>query len=408
MNYIYKNTINYIVIGIILLFGSFIAINRGSNFSDSDSYSVLLSFLDFMDKGVYNPSRGAYGHPIPELLIGYIAYLFGTPYSNLFCFLCFFLSNIFFYKTFINKTKYLYLYLLIVCSNFYLLFDNTNSIDYPIALLFFSLGLFLLKKNYIYFAAIIFAFCIGSRANFSIFIYPIILIYFYKDIISGKIKKFNYSILLITLIGLIFYFPVFKTNNYTLNFLDIPFLTDTNQRVGWYGGPPLELESILPRFIYKTYKLVGIFSVFVFLIYFKKYLKFLFSLEKENLIITSTIFINLLIYFLMPTKFLSINPFMVFLYLISFKILKKKILYILILLNLCQWIISYEIIDIKHKYNNICDPVVAIDAKINFTIQKGKFIDYFTNKKNYKECYADFLREYSNNFKKGLPLNHGK
>ncbi len=404
MNYIYQNRHNFFIIGVILLFGSFIAINRGSNFSDSDSYSVLLSFLDLIDKGVYNPSRGAYGHPIPELLIGYFAYVFGTPYSNLFCFYCFFLSNIFLYKTFINKNNYLFIFLLLVCSNFYLFFDNTNSIDYPIALLFFSLGLFFLRKNYLYLSSILFALCIASRANFSIFIYPIILIYFFDDVINGKYKKFIYSIFLITLIGIIFYFPVFKTNNYTLSFLDIPFLTSGHEKDGWYGGPALELKSILPRFIYKTYKLIGIFSFLIFLIFFKSFIKYLLSFNKDNLMLSSTILINLIIYFLMPTKFLLINPFIIFLYIISFKILKKKILYILIILNLFQWIINYEIIEIKHKYSDICKPVVALDAKLKFSIQQGKAIDYIFNKKNYKDCYSKFLGKYSQNFKDGSPL----
>ena len=409
MTYFNRQKINYVVIGFIVLFGSLIAIERGSNFSDSDAPSVILTFLDFIDTGTYNASRNAYGHPIPEFLIGFFAYIFGTPYSNLFCFNCFLLSNIFFYKTFINKNDNLHLYLLVVCSNFYLLFENTNSIDYPLALLFFSCGLFLLKRNHTYYAAIIFSLCIGSRANFCLFIYPIIIIYFYQDILKGKFKRFINTLIILTLIGLIFYFPVFQSNNYTLEFLDIPFITESNQREGWYGGPALELNSLLPRFIYKIYKLIGIFSIFIFLINYKKFLNFFLSLEKDNLIICITILINLLTYFFMPTKFLIINPMMIFLYFFSFKILKKNMIYFLIFLNLFQWIISYEVIDIKYKYKSICDPVQAIEAKVNFSINEGKIIDYFSNKKEYKKCYVDFFREYSENFEKGLPLiNYNK
>ena len=74
-----------------------------------------------------------------------------------------------------------------------------------------------------------------------------------------------------------------------------------------------------------------------------------------------------------------------------FKILKKNMIYLLIFLNLFQWIISYEVIDIKYKYKSICDPVQAIEAKVNFSINEGKIIDYFSNKKEYKKCYVDFL-----------------
>ena len=88
MNYFNKNFINFCVITFVLLIGSFIAVNRGSNFSDGDSYSIILSFLKYLDLGIYEPSRN-YGHPIPELVIGSFAYFFGTPFSNLICFLCF-------------------------------------------------------------------------------------------------------------------------------------------------------------------------------------------------------------------------------------------------------------------------------------------------------------------------------
>ena len=405
MNYINESKINFVVVGIILLFGSYIAIDRGSNFSDGDSYGVILSFLDFIDKGVYNPSRGAYGYPIPEFLIGNIAYFFGTPYSNLFCFFCFIISNFFFYKTFIKENKYLNLYILLVCSNFYLFFENTNSIDYPIALLFFSLGLFFLKRSNLFLASFLFALCMGSRAIFGIFIYPIILIYFYKDLVNKKIRHFFYCISIITIIGLTFYFPVFHANNFTLDFLDLPFLNDTNVNKGkWFGGPQLTLESLLPRFIFKIYKLIGIFSIIIFLFYIKKYLNFFLSLKKDNLIISSIIFFNLVFYFFMPTKLLLINPLIIFIYLISIKILKKNIIYALVFLNLSQWFVAYDIIDIKYKYSGMCDPVVAVDAKIKFSIKKGNLIDYFTNKKNYKICYVKFLREYSDNFKNDLPL----
>ena len=33
---------------------------------------------------------------------------------------------------------------------------------------------------------------------------------------------------------------------------------------------------------------------------------------------------------------------------------------------------------------------------------------YLTDKENMSECYSQFMGIYSDNFKKGLPLNHGK
>ena len=57
----------------IFIFGIFIAYDRSSNFSDGDAYSLINSYLGFfIDGNTYSPSRGAYGHPIPEIFIGFI------------------------------------------------------------------------------------------------------------------------------------------------------------------------------------------------------------------------------------------------------------------------------------------------------------------------------------------------
>ena len=127
----------------IFTLGSYIAITRGANLSDGDSYSLILSFLNFLDFGTYNPSRGAYGHLIPEFLLGSTAYFFGVPISNLVCFIFFFGSIFFLFLTFIEiNIENFSLFLLLITSNFYLFFENTNTIDYPIALFFFSVVLY--------------------------------------------------------------------------------------------------------------------------------------------------------------------------------------------------------------------------------------------------------------------------
>ena len=173
---------------------------------------------------------------------------------------------------------------------------------------------------------------------------------------------------------------------------------------GWYGGPPLNLESLLPRFIYKIYKLIGIFSCFLLLFNIKKILFSILNTGKLNLILICTIFINLSIYFLMPTKQLLINPFIIFLYIVAFKCLNKKTILILILLNFLQWFISYEILNIKYKYQNICKSVEAISAEFEFTVRKGDFVDYLSNDKDFTNCYSGAMGKYSYEFKNGLPL----
>jgi len=97
---------NYFLLLLILLifiFGSYISLSRGSNLTDGDSHSILLSFLNMLDFRTYTPSRGAYGHLIPEMFLGSIAYFFGVPLSNLVCFIFFFSSIYVLFITFFKK-----------------------------------------------------------------------------------------------------------------------------------------------------------------------------------------------------------------------------------------------------------------------------------------------------------------
>ena len=406
------NNSYYRSIGIIItifLFGSFISLQRGSNLSDGDSYSLLLSFLNFLDLGTYSPSRGAYGHLIPEMALGSAAYLFGVPVSNLICFIFFFSAIFIFFITFINQNiERCALFFLLIASNFYLFFENTNTIDYPLGLFFFSVGLYFLKKEKFFLSSIFFAITICSRANFCIFVYPVILIYFlHNKILLKKFRSFLLISSLTTIIGLIFFIPVFYVNSFSLDFLNIPFITNTNTP-GWYGGPAISFTSLFPRFIFKIYNFIGPFSSFFLIILFFVNLKILTSLKNINQkIIWCIIVINLLMYFFAPTKILLLNPFLIFLYILFFTHLKKKIICGIIIFNFIPWFIGFDLLDIKYKSNNICEARVALSANFNFSFKQGEFINYI-NHPSYSGCYSIYMREYSDNFLKNKPLSSSK
>ena len=216
MNSLEKNKFNFIVF-LFICVGFYVSIKRGSNFSDGDAHDVILSFLNFIDFGVYKPSRAAYGHLVPEFIIGFFAYNFGTQISNAICFLFFFVSIYILGKTFNLTDKNLKLLLFLSLSNFLLFSENTNSIDYPIALFFLSLGIFFLKKNKILITSFFFGVAIVSRANFVVFIYPIILIYFlYKDYNKINFIRFLALAFLTTLIGIIFFIPTLIFYDFSL------------------------------------------------------------------------------------------------------------------------------------------------------------------------------------------------
>ena len=393
-----------IIIFFLFFLGCLISYNRASNFSDGDAYSVILAFLNIVDNWVYTPSRGAYGHPVPELLVGFFAYTMGTPFSNIFCFILFFLSLIILFKTFCNEEQSLTLFLLLILSNFYLLFENTNSIDYPIAIFFFSLGLYFLKSKKFIFSFVFFGITIASRANFLTFVYPILLIYFYNELINKKFKNFLYPFIIVTAVGLFFYLPLFNLHNFTLNFLDLPFLTENPDKVGWYGGPELSLESLIPRFLYKIYLIVGIYSSILFIFYSKKIYKLINLKSSNNQTLLLIIFVNLFVFFFMPTKILIINPFIIFLYIIFFNHLNNKQIIFLIFFNLLQWFITYEIATISYKHKNICKAVEATNYSFKFSLNHGKLYQHYFINKDMTKCYSKHMGKYSQNFIEGKPL----
>ena len=388
----------------LFIFGAYIAYLRGSNFSDGDSYSVINAFLSLLNQEVYAPSRGAYGHPIPEFLIGFMAYNFGTRFSNIFCFVLFFLSIIFLYKAFLRNKDNLSLFTILVLSNSYLFLENTNSIDYPIALFFLSIGFYFLKSQKYFLAYIFFGITIASRANFLTFIYPSLFIFFFNELKNRNFKNLTISLLVVTIVGLIFYYPLFDLHNYSLNFLDLPFLKENDDRVGWYGGPSLEFSSLFPRFIYKIYLIVGIFSIFYLLIFFIELIKKIKFTEIDNIILLFIVFINIFIFYFMPTKILIINPFIIFSYIVIFKYFDAKKIYFLIFFNFAQWFIFYNIVEIKYKEKDICFAKEAISYNFKLSIEKGLLIHHLTDKESMIECYSQFMGDYSDNFKKSKPL----
>ena len=114
MNFLEKNKLN-IIVYFFLVLGILLSIKRSSNFSDGDSFDVIMTFLNFIDYGVYTPSRAAYGHLVPEFIIGFFAYNFGIPVSNVICFLFFFSAILLLTKTFKfnNLDSFFFLYSLL-------------------------------------------------------------------------------------------------------------------------------------------------------------------------------------------------------------------------------------------------------------------------------------------------------
>ena len=389
--YLKKKISNFLFYFLILSIGYYFTLLKGYG-SDGDTIGLMNSFKNLIQNNYYSPSRG-YGHPIAEFIIGFLSYNFGATISTFLSFIVFFLSLVLFYYSFDkffleDKSK---IFIILCLSNSLMLFDNINSSDFPWSLFFFSLGFFLMRKESYYFCCIFFALSVGCRYNFIIFVYAAIFSHWVINLDKINFKKFV-VICFGTFLGIFLIF--FPLNFFYSEVVSYSF----HDRVA-VPGQGYNIESLLPRFIYKNFKLFGVYASFAILFFIIKELMF----NKEK-IFNSIIFkysiliilINFIIFFIFPAKISYLHSGIILIYLILVFILEKKYLYLLIGLNLLQWVISYDLIKITYKYQDICKPIHAISATIDPHFRTG---EYFTmlEKIPLKDCYSE-------SFSKGLPI----
>ena len=375
MQIIKKNSIFFVSILFTIIIGIFICKIKGYG-SDIDTYSLIKTFLNIIENGTYNPSR-YYGHPIPEVLLGYLSYNFGAFVTSYFCYLMFIFSLYFFYVSFANDKKLdnLYIFILLCISNPILLFDNTNISDFQLSMFFFSAGIYASKKNKKFLIPLLFGLTIASRLSFALFV---ILFLFHEYYFSGQKDKKQILINLFysLMIGSIFYITVFYQSH-----LSLAFIKNT-------GGPPLNFLELAPRFFYKIYYLMGKFGfIFIIFIFVSKISKIYKIFVLSNFLYLF-IMINLLVFFFIPTKTAIISIFLIFLYIIIINNFNKKMIFFLITINFISWFFSYEIININYKYQKICEPIQAISAKIDFRLTNGEFMKMLKKNENIVFCHS--------------------
>ncbi len=380
---------NIIIVIFLVLLGIQTSLYKGYG-DDLDSHALILTFINVYESGVYSPSR-FYGSPFGELFYGFIGYNFGS-FIGSFLSYCFFLFSIILIFTSYSKNKInqkdLFLFILICLSNPVLYLDNTNPSDYPLSLFLFSAALFLFKKNDKFYSIIFFALAIATRANFALLIIVFLIYEMFKD-------KRNYKSSLLVLfysltISSLFYFPIFIQSKFSLSFISNG------------GGPDLTFKALTPRFLYKSYLSIGVFSS-IFIIYLLianiKKVKELLLNNKDLVILIS---LNLLVFYFMPTKTSIISLVIILLYVFLFKLIdNKKYIYSIILFNFLFYVVSYQIFDFKYKYSKKCDPIEAIGAEFKFKISQGYYFKRTETMRNQIFCASKQLGENSQKYIKG-------
>ena len=67
-----------------------------------------------------------------------------------------------------------------------------------------------------------------------------------------KFKNLINSFFITTIIGLIFYYLLFNLHNFNFDFIELPFIKESNDNSKWYGGP--KLEFLLSEFDLHEFK----------------------------------------------------------------------------------------------------------------------------------------------------------
>ena len=359
----------YLIIFSLIAFGFFLSFIGGYG-SDEDTLPMIAVFTQrLLDNGQFVSSRFT-GYPIPEIGIGFLAYHLGSWATNVVTFSFFLIGVFFFYfsqvdEIKINKPNFLLFFILCLSSPI-LFFDNIEPIDYSWAFLFYSMGLFFLSRNKKELAVLFFAFCIGCRINFLIFI---LISYFLINIKNYKFNYFEkiYNFLAAWILGGLFYLPVWFYSAFKLDWLTAARPLDQ----GYIG--------LLGRFLYKSNLTFGIFQSFliIFLIIQltnnKKFLNFF----KSNLFIISLIISNLFLFFYIPAELSYMQPALIFFYYLLSRNYNQKIMYLFICLNFLSWFVNFDYLDIKYKKEGRCEPKNAKSASIDFSIEDGYIKKYF-------------------------------
>ncbi|MBD1169051.1 hypothetical protein IDH01_01065 [Pelagibacterales bacterium SAG-MED08] len=356
--------------------------------SDEDTLPLIGAFESILHGEKLMASRFT-PYPVAEIGIGFLSYFFGSFFANITTFTFIILGLIFFYFGVEKKIEIsdLVFFLTLCLSSPVLFFDNLEPIDYSWAFLPLAIGIYCLKKNHFELAILFFSISIGTRIYFLLFV--IISIYFFNYTRPLNYKKKIILIFTSFFFGGLFYLPIWFENNFSLIWLTA--VTPNDQ--GIYG--------LISRFIYK---IIMSFSIITFLtilfIFFIKKNNFSF---KKNIFLLSLVYLNLIIFLIIPAELSYLQPMLIFTFFFLFKYLEKKFIYVLILTNLLSWIIEIQPLKIIYKSDNKCDNIQAINALVDFSIIKGRYFQ-FLDTRNKINCWLPDNEDRSFKILNGEPL----
>ena len=351
---------------VIITFGIYLSLTSGYG-SDEDTLPLIGAFESMMGGEKVMASRFT-PYPVAEIGIGFLSYQLGSWAANLVTFIFIIIGCSFFYVSLCKKYELndLILFLIICLSSPVLFFDNIEPIDYSWAFAFLAIGTFFLKKKYFELAVVFFGISIGTRINFILFIFFIIFFFQY----SPEIKKPRKVLIFIAsfFIGGLFYLTIWFQHGFGIEWLTA--VTPNNQ--GLFG--------LFSRFFYKTFMSITLLSMaFISIVFFlllkKNKIKNFLDFENSKLI-SGIIVSNLALFFFIPAEMSYLQPFLISLYYLIYKLVNKKIVYFLIVLNFFSWFVDFDFLEIQYKTKDKCNNVEAISANLQFHLNQGRLFEF--------------------------------
>ena len=279
------------------------------------------------------------------------------------------------------------LFLILSLSSPILFFDNLEPMDYSWAFLFFSIGVFFYSRKIFEIAILAFAFSVGCRLNFIIFVLLVIFFFNHKDSILFK-KKISIFLCTFIISGL-FYLPIWFDNSFGLSWITAARPTEQG------------IIGLFARFTYKTWIAFGILQSFILIFGFYRILKSSTKIEKSKLLLI-LIISNLLLFLYIPAEFSYLQPAIILVYLIIIQTFNKKLIITLILLNFLNWGINFQILKINYKDNSLCGPKHAISASLDLGLTDGAVKKFFKTRKMIN-CWINISTERGKRILKGKP-----
>jgi hypothetical protein len=382
---------------------------------DNDTYHMLGTFLHILKAGDYTPSRFT-GYPVAEIGIGALAWTGGSALSNLVTYGLFVLAVALFplgqRRGFGSNTR-TWAFLAMALTAPVLAFDNTQSMDYSWALVFWVIGNLCLRRSSNQAMAIIpMALCIGSRPSFAVFVVTSMLMIkpAYGVSRAGRWREIGQrlpTLAATVFTGGLFYLPAWLKNGFGLS---------------WISASPPDVQGatgVVARFFYKSLITIGIWQacvllavLIILLIQQRQGERAWTTLPNSDTAFLLTIIaINLLIFARIPAELSYLQPALLCLFYGIAQLQTRTYAGISILLaslNLGNWFIQPKVVDIHYRTDELCAKVVAEDARINIGLDSGR-LEKTRKSLERVRCYAMWFKDiqgkdYSRVIAKGLPL----